>query len=390
MLIVYDVFSEWTRFYTGNLIVLDTIMIHPKIEHSSTLHSDFYTDSQLFESLKESLFSKSWHWVADADELKLPNQVIPVQLLEGFLDEPLLLTTQDGNNIHCLSNVCTHRGNILARHPAQCKQLVCGYHGRKFSLDGRFQFMPEFKEACNFPTDADNLPRLELVNWNKLLFTSLNPVVSFEQLITGLQQRISWMPVDQFRFDPTFSQDYLVNANWALYCDNYLEGFHIPYVHPDLNQQIDYQSYTTELFDWSVLQLGLAKGNDDVFDLPQSSPDFGKRVAAYYFWVFPNMMFNFYPWGCSVNIVKPVNAKLTRVSFRTYIWKREKFNQASASMLERVEREDEDIVEQVQRGTGSRLYTTGRYSPSREQGVHHFHSLLQRFGCRIQQSNPSS
>ena len=53
--------------------------IHPDIEHSSTLHSDFYSDSQLFESLKETLFSKSWHWVVDADELKLPNQVVPVR-----------------------------------------------------------------------------------------------------------------------------------------------------------------------------------------------------------------------------------------------------------------------------------------------------------------------
>jgi len=361
---------------------------NPKIHQSSTLHSDFYSDIQLFESLKENLFSKSWHWVADADELKLSGQVVPVQLLEGYLDEPLLLTTEDGINIRCMSNVCTHRGNILAKHPEVCKQLVCRYHGRKFSLDGRFQFMPEFKEVINFPSEADDLPQLKLANWNKMVFTSLDPFVPFKELIAEMEARIAWMPIDQFRFEPIYSQDYLVNANWALYCDNYLEGFHIPYVHPGLNQQIDYQSYTTELFEWSVLQLGVAKGSDDIFDLPESSPDFGKQVAAYYFWVFPNMMFNFYPWGCSVNIVKPVNSKLTRVSFRTYIWKPEKFNQASASMLERVEREDEDIVEQVQRGTNSRLYKSGRYSPTREQGVHHFHSLLHKLGCTNKLNSP--
>jgi len=353
--------------------------IHPDIRQSATLTSDFYSDTSIFESLKEKLFAKTWHWIADGDQLKLPGQTVPVTLLDGFLDEPLLLTTEDGLSINCLSNVCTHRGNILVRHPSVCKQLVCGYHGRKFGLNGEFRFMPEFGDVSNFPSPADSLPRLELVNWKNLLFTSLDPSVPFASVIGEIERRIGWMPVDQFRFDPVYSQDYLVNANWALYCDNYLEGFHIPYVHPALNQQIDYQSYTTELYDWSVLQLGLAKGSDDVFDLPAGSPDFGNRVAAYYFWIFPNMMLNFYPWGCSVNIVKPLKVNLTRVSFRTYIWKPEKFNAASASLLERVEREDEDIVEQVQRGPNSRLYHAGRYSPQREQGPFHFHRLLQSF-----------
>ena len=44
--------------------------------------------------------------------------------------------------------------------------------------------------------------------------------------------------------------------------------------------------------------------------------------------------------------------------------------------MDRVEREDEVIVESVQRGTRAHLYERGRYSPTREQGVHHFHRLL--------------
>jgi choline monooxygenase len=47
--------------------------------------------------------------------------------------------------------------------------------------------------------------------------------------------------------------------------------------------------------------------------------------------------------------------------------------------LDRVELEDEEIVEQVQRGVESRLYDRGRYSPSGEVGTHHFHRLLAEF-----------
>jgi choline monooxygenase len=349
------------------------------IRFARTLDASFYTDISTFEKVKEGIFAKTWHWIADAQQLSLSNQVIPVQLYPGFLEEPLLVTHDNNGDLHCLSNVCTHRGNLLVKQSGVCNALVCAYHGRKFTLDGKFQFMPEFKKAENFPTQADDLKALPLMNWNNLLFTSLNPEIPFELFINEMQQRLSWLPIHEFRYEPLYSQDYLVNANWALYCDNYLEGFHIPYVHPLLNQVIDYNSYTTELFPYSTLQLGLAKNGEQTFDIPADSVDAGKKVAAYYFWIFPNMMFNFYPWGCSINIVKPIKQNLTRVSFRTYLWKPELFDSKAATMLEKVEREDENIVEQVQQGVQSRFYTSGRFSPDREQGVHHFHCLINKF-----------
>ena len=77
----------------------------------------------------------------------------------------------------------------------------------------------------------------------------------------------------QFNFDASQSKDYLVNCHWALYCDNYLEGFHIPFVHEDLNAALDYGSYTTELFQNGSLQIGYSSGGEEVFDLPIGHPD---------------------------------------------------------------------------------------------------------------------
>jgi choline monooxygenase len=136
-----------------------------------------------------------------------------------------------------------------------------------------------------------------------------------------MQDRLAWIPLREFVFKPALSTEYIVKAHWALYCENYLEGFHIPFVHAGLNAVIDFGNYTTEIFESSNLQLALAKSGDAVFDLPETSPDFGKKVAAYYFFVFPNMMFNFYPWGLSINLVQPVSMDRTKVSFLTYIWK---------------------------------------------------------------------
>ena len=87
-------------------------------------------------------------------------------------------------------------------------------------------------------------------------------------------------------------------------------------------------------------------------------------------------MFNFYPWGVSINVVRPLAVDRTKVSFLSYVWDRSRLDRGAGAGLDRVEREDESIVEAVQRGVGSRSYDRGRYSPAREQGVHHFHRLL--------------
>ena len=64
------------------------------------------------------------------------------------------------------------------------------------------------------------------------------------------------------------------------------------------------------------------------------------------------------------------------MSFLSYVWDESKLDHGAGADLDRVEREDESVVEAVQRGLCSRLYTTGRYSPTREQCVHHFHRML--------------
>ena len=349
------------------------LFVDPDIAKAKTIHTSFYSDPLIFEKAKHQLFS-SWQFVGNASLVKEPGDCHPVTLLKSYLDQPLLITKDKDGKLHCLSNVCTHRGNILVNEPCKTTNLRCRYHGRLFNLDGRFLSMPEFKEVENFPTDDDNLVSLPLFDWEGLLFTSLKQyaVNPFEEMM----ERVGWLPINAFAYRDDLSKEYSINAHWAFYCENYLEGFHIPFVHADLNAVIDYGNYTTELFRYSNLQLGIAKDDEGCFDLPTSSADYGKKVAAYYFWVFPNMMFNFYPWGLSVNVVKPVAIDKTKVCFYTYMWNESKYNSGAGSNLDKVELEDEAIVENVQKGIRSLFYKHGRYSVTREQGTHHFHRLI--------------
>lgn len=353
--------------------------IDSAIEKASTLPSRFYTDKDIFEQLKHKVFARSWQFICDADVVKLQGDMYPFNFLEGYVDEPLIFTHDATGQLNCLSNVCTHRGNILVKNATSGQQLQCGYHGRRFELDGTFKYMPGTAGMENFPSKADDLPKAPFKKWFNFLLASIDPAYDFDIVADDIEERIGWMPVKDFIFDAARSQDYLVKANWALYVDNYLEGFHIPFIHKDLAQVLDAGSYTNELYEYANLQLGIGKSGDVLFDLPPSSPDYGKNVAAYYYWLFPNLMLNFYPWGLSMNIVRPVAPELSKVAYRTYVWDESKLNMGAGGALDKVEREDQNIVESVQRGVKSHLYQKGRFSPTMEKGVHHFHFLLASF-----------
>ena len=175
----------------------------------------------------------------------------------------------------------------------------------------------------------------------------------------------------------------MIDAHWALYVENYLEVFHIPCVHHALNEIVEYASYTSELFRYANLQLALVKPGEPAVAPPAGSPEQGVAVAAYYFYVFPNLMLNFYPWGLSLNVVEPQGIDRTRVRFRSYVHDASLLARGAGSALDGVEEEDEAIVRNVARGVRSRFYRGGRYSTTRERGVHHFHRLLAEFigGC---------
>lgn len=318
----------------------------------------------------------SWHWIGDIDLLPFKTNVYPFTLLEGFLNEPLLLTKDSSGDINCLLNVCTHRANILIDDPGKYRNLTCSYHGRSFDLNGAFQRMPGFETAENFPRPCDNLKRFEVESFGPHLFVGLDINFDISVVFEKMNERIGFLPLDQFKQDTTRNKDYLVNCHWALYCDNYLEGFHIPFVHEDLNKVLDFATYENLVCDHMTLQIGYAKDGEEHFNLPKGHIDEGKKVAAYYYWIYPNMMFNFYPWGLSINIVKPLSKTRTKVSFITYVYDESKMESGAGAVLDKVEREDEFVVENVQKGLQSRFYTTGRFSPTMEQGVHYFHKLL--------------
>ena len=201
--------------------------IHPDISKAETLSSKFYTDEGIFYDSLEKIFSRTWHYVGTNKEI---NNLKPFNIL----DTPLVIS-KDGEIFNCFSNVCTHRGAILVEKDCQVSGIRCRYHGRRFGLEGKFLSMPEFEDVKNFPTEKDNLTNISHDFWNQFIFAALNPISSLEDFTCEMTKRVKSLEI----YKLTATKDYTVNAHWALYCENYLEGFHVPFVHPALNAEID-------------------------------------------------------------------------------------------------------------------------------------------------------
>ena len=357
---------------------MNKFFVDPDINKADTLPSSFYKNDEQFEEVKEKVFANSWQFVGHNSILPINVNIYPFEFMQGFIKEPLLIVKNQDESLKCLSNVCTHRANIIIHNTGQVKDLKCQYHGRKFDLDGNFISMPEFQTAKDFPRECDSLRGFPLKKLGPFIFVGLEPNFDIDNVFAKIYERVSFLNLDHLDYRPDLSKDYMVNSHWALYCDNYLEGFHIPFVHDDLNSVLDHGAYETEIDDYFNVQIGYAKDGDNVFDFPKGHQDYGKNIAGYYYWIYPNFMLNFYPWGLSMNIVKPINRNKTKVAYLSYVLDESKLDSGAGSGLDKVEREDEFVVEGVHKGLNSRYYSTGRFSPTMEKGVHHFHLLLSK------------
>jgi choline monooxygenase len=358
-------------------VTIPRLDVDEDVARGSTLPREAYFDRAWQDALADRVLARAWHLVShDATAVTRPGRLTPVDLLPGCLDEPLLLSCDARGALHGLSNVCTHRGAVLVPAAAGAASITCGYHGRRFGLDGRFLSMPRCEGAKDFPSPADDLPRVALGRAGHFLFASLDPAVPFERWIAPLA---SVLPDESaaWAHDPASDRTYDVAAPWIAYVENYLEGFHVPFVHPGLAEALDPGAYDVVPLDVGVRQVGYAADRAaPALDVAPGPRGADRAVAAAWLWLFPTTMFNVYPWGLSVNVVEPVAEGRTRVRFLSFVRDPSLRAAGAGGDLDGVEREDEAVVERVARGVRSRLYRRGRYAPSEEAGVHRFHRLL--------------
>jgi choline monooxygenase len=355
-------------------MTFDSYKFEERLAFAATPPNGWYTDPLILKQEKERVFGRTWQLAGRVSMVERPGQFFTAMIA----DEPVLIVRDNQENLRAFSNVCRHRAGPVAAGEGERKSFQCRYHGWIYSLEGRLMGTPEFDGVECWTKEENGLPEFRVESWGNLVFVNLDrecaPLAeSFGDVATLLAKRHEWE-----KLPLAARKDWHVDCNWKVYVDNYLEGYHIPIVHPSLNREIDYTKYVTETGRCHSVQYSPLKSGESLKISKGSGAD-GSQVL--YIWFFPNLMLNVYPDNYSTNLIVPLGPERTLTVFEWYFKDPEKEETKEAlrrtvEFSDEIQREDIFICEAVQRGLRSRNYRSGRYCVKRESGVHHFHGLL--------------
>jgi choline monooxygenase len=340
------------------------------LSQATTLPSSWYLEPEALEREREAIVRRTWQWVGRSADVSRPGDYFASEVA----GEPVVIARDGEGALRGFFNVCRHRAGPVASGSGNAKLLQCAYHGWTYGLDGRLRRAPEMEGVEGFDPEEICLPSIPVEEWPPLVFAKLDPAgPSFGERVPAIAEEVERAGFPIARMERVERREYVVEANWKVYVDNYLEGYHIPLVHPALFREVDYERYRVEPHRYHSTQLApLRRGEGK----ERTYPGTGEDERALYYWVFPNLMLNFYPGNLQLNSVIPLDAERTLTTFEWYgIAGRDELQKA-IDFSHQVQLEDQAICQAVQKGLRSRSYERGRLSVLRENGVHHFHRLL--------------
>ena len=347
--------------------------IDADVSRAWTLPSSLYTDPEVFKAEKEKIFSRTWQVVAHTSQLARAGDYLTTEL-NG---EPLVLVRGGDNQLRGFYNICRHRAGPVAEGCGSRKLFRCGYHGWTYNLDGALISATEVEGVHEFRPSDFALAPVRTEEWFNLVFVNLDPEA------TPLRETLGELPAqaEKFLFQGMTlfeRRTYDMKCNWKTYVDNYLEGYHLPSVHPSLNRELDYNAYVVEPYASHVRQFSPIRGAQPGDATPRRYQQARDDLTTDYFWIFPNWMLNCYPDNVSLNIILPLEPERTLAIFEWYLPDKDHASPAAKASVEfsdQIQIEDLGICEIVQKNLHSRSYSRGRFSVRQEKGVHAFHRM---------------
>ncbi len=351
----------------------NTLLIDADIAHAWSLPAPYYVDPAIAAEEKDRIFGRSWQVIGHSDRVAKPGDYFTAQLL----DEPLVIVRGTDGELRAFFNVCRHRAGPPAEGCGSRKLFRCIYHGWTYNLDGSLNHATEVEGVEGFKPEDFALVPVRCEEWLNLVFVNLDRNAA--PLVTSLGDLPQQAERFPFRTMKLFERrTYDMKCNWKTYVDNYLEGYHLPTVHPGLNRELDFNAYTVEPYARHVRQWSPIRGSQPGDATPRRYQEARENLTTDYFWAFPNWMLNCYPDNVSLNIVLPVEPERSVAIFEWYLPEEDLGSEAARASVrfsDEIQLEDISICEAVQKNLRSRSYQRGRFSVKQEKGVHAFHRM---------------
>jgi len=334
-----------------------------------------YANDSFLRLENERLFPNNWTFVGFAHEIKNAGDVFPTTL--G--GRPILLVRTRSGDIKVFHNVCRHRCLKLVDAPGNVGQHIqCPYHTWTYSLEGDLKATPHFggygkHHAQDFKLEEHGLVPIRSVVWGDWIFVNLNNNAGdFVDYATPLIARLEGVDVDNLV--PLARLDFgEVATNWKFLMENFMEPYHVQYVHPTTTEQ--------PLGDHRTIVDGVCLGS--LVDLPDDQVAVGSlAVSSRYLTLFPNFVIGrYFPDQLGVYLNIPISAGKTRQIRMIYSTGEREFSKAEVEDVRNlwysVHKEDHAMCERLQAGRESQLAAEGGFlSPVWEDSIRRYQELI--------------
>lgn len=324
-----------------------------------TLPASWYHDPAVLRRERTAVWARSWLVFAPRARLDRPGRYVAATIA-GW---PLFVVVRPDGSLAGFHNVCAHRaGPIVWDGHGTAGNLVCRYHAWAYDWEGALRSARDFGGEVEGATPALRPIRVEA--WRNLVWVSLDPSAPplFDAL-GGFAAQCEEFPMEDFEY--THQVVRTLACNWKTYADNYLEGYHIPVLHPELNREIDVSQYRVLVYPGDDYCLHTAPARD------------GAANAGRWLFRFPNTALNIYRTGMNLERILPDGPDRTLVIYDYFF--ADPDDPANADTLKVSEvtlDQDQAICEAVQGNLDSGVYDTGELSPRHESGVGWFQDRL--------------
>ena len=382
------------------------------VDKAATLIPDSYTSREFFTLELEKVFANGWIAVGCLQQVSKPGDILVVEVA----GRSILIVCDKKGNLGAFYNVCRHRGSKLLEESCKRKSITCPYHSWNYGLDGKCLGTSMFNNnnvnnlnssgKVNLEGDSSKLDKnkygllqLEVKTWGFLIFVNLNHEPSkFDEWLGDLPEKFKSHGLDKWEISS--EKNYDVNSNYKLIAENFMEYYHLPFVHPelaDISRIEDHYRFQGSGMYTGSLTTPVSRDVDSVWlNLPPvEGLEKKHNETAYHIWIFPNVAITLLPNHAFCLITDPI--KVNQTIERTFLLtpegtlnnkKNTKMFSELVTFWDLVNTQDLKIVERVQDGLRNTAFSGGRMCFEFEEPLHRFQNWIADKMCGIYRIPP--
>ena len=338
-------------------------------DQAHALPGEFYTSNDWLSIEREELFARQWVCVGRVEEVSQPGDYMAFDIA----GEPIVITRDEDEKIHALSNVCRHRATVLAHGKGNARRFVCPYHHWSYDIAGKLIAAPSITVRDSFDPKNCRLPELRCEQWKGFIFVSLNPDASdLHEMLQPLDAQIGNYHLEDMQLKYVVDEAWPVN--WKSMIENYMEGYHLTPLHIESLHKINPTKLCRHFtpgegyFGYKVgFSTRVSEAQIGHVDLSEEERNTCVMVA-----VPPGLTIGIGSDYCSFLCIRPESPESVRVKigliFYGDSWQDDEVKNA-VELFQKTMKEDEDVLINVRDGLRSKLYQPGPLAPADKEGT---------------------